>query len=131
MTAGPIRPFRPLRRGWLFGMALVGICAWADKDRLPVEDPRALMVAAIDAPDGQARGTLVGERADAIRERFQAKGPIQIEVTTEHRFSQAGCSRLRVKFWQEEVLLTGGPGARTQTIDFGINYCRDGRPPVR
>jgi hypothetical protein len=33
------------------------------------------------------------------------------------------------RFWQDGVLLPGASGPRRQTIDFGINYCRDGQPP--
>jgi hypothetical protein len=39
-----------------------------------------------------------------------------------------------VRFWQDGVQLPNyGAGGllapRRQTIDFGINYCRDGQPP--
>jgi len=55
-------------------------------------------------------------------------------VSTEKRYAQPGCSRLNVRFWQDGVQLpnygAGGVQApRRQTIDFGINYCRDGQPP--
>jgi len=32
-------------------------------------------------------------------------------------------------FWQDGVLLPGASSPRRQTMDFGINYCLDGRPP--
>ena len=88
-----------------------------------------LLIAAIDAPSGQAQGVLVGEIADAITQRFKGTTPIYIDVTTERRYAQAGCSRLKVRFWQDGVQLPGVPAPRRQTIDFGINYCRDGQPP--
>ena len=77
---------------------------------------------------------LVGEVADAISKRFNATTPIYIDVSTEKRYAQPGCSRLNVRFWQDGVQLpnygAGGVQApRRQTIDFGINYCRDGQPP--
>ncbi|MCM0609865.1 MAG: hypothetical protein KA711_12890 [Ideonella sp. WA131b] len=113
--------------------ALIAAAA-AAQERLPVRDARQLMLAALDAPDGKAHGVLVGEVADAISQRFKATTPIHIDVRTEKRYAQPGCSRLSVRFWQDGVQLpnygAGGVQApRRQTIDFGINYCRDGQPP--
>jgi len=99
------------------------------QDRTPVQDARPLLIAAIDAPGGAAHGTLVGEIANAITQRFKGTSPIYIDVTTERRYAQAGCRRLKVRFWQDGVQLPGVPAPRRQTIDFGINYCRDGQPP--
>ena len=99
------------------------------QDRTPVQDPRPLLIAAIDAPGGAAHGMLVGEIANAITQRFKGTSPIYIDVTTERRYAQAGCRRLKVRFWQDGVQLPGVPAPRRQTIDFGINYCRDGQPP--
>ena len=99
------------------------------QDRVPVQDARSLLIAAIESPSGQAQGVLVGDIADAITRRFQGTTPIYIDVTTERRYAQAGCSRLKVRFWQEGVQLPGVPAPRRQTIEFGINYCLDGRPP--
>ena len=99
------------------------------QERIPVPDARLLLVAAIDAPSGEAHGMLVGEIADAVTQRFKGTSPIYIDVTTERRYAQAGCRRLKVRFWQDGVQLPGVPAPRRQTIDFGINYCRDGQPP--
>ena len=99
------------------------------QERIPVQDARPLLVAAIDAPSGEAHGMLVGEIADAVTQRFKGTSPIYIDVTTERRYAQAGCRRLKVRFWQDGVQLPGVPAPRRQTIDFGINYCRDGQPP--
>ena len=41
------------------------------QDRTPVQDAKLLLIAAIDAPSGQAQGVLVGEIADAITQRFR------------------------------------------------------------
>lgn len=101
----------------------------AAQDRIPVKDAKVLLITAIDAPSGQAQGVLVGEIADAITQRFKGTSPIYIDVTTERRYAQPGCSRLNVRFWQDGVQLPGVPAPRRQTIDFGINYCRDGQPP--
>lgn len=97
--------------------------------RTPVADARPVMLAAIQAGDGEAHGVLTGDVAHAISQRFGATSPIFIDVTTEHRFQQPGCSRLKVLFWQDGVLLPGAKAARKQTMEFGINYCLDGLPP--
>lgn len=97
--------------------------------RMPVKDARVLMVMALQAPDGQAHGTLTGESADAISQRFKANTPISIDVTTDKRYRQPGCSRLKVTFWQDGVWLPGAQAPRKQSIEFGINYCLDGMPP--
>lgn len=104
-------------------------CRAQAPDRTPVTDPRPLLLAAIQSADGQARGVLTGEVADAISKRFAASTPIYIDVTTERRYVQTGCSRLKVAFWQDGVLLPGAKAPRKQTIEFGINYCLDGLPP--
>jgi hypothetical protein len=101
----------------------------ADLPRTPVTDARALLLAAIDAPGGAAHGTLIGSIAEAITQRFHATSPIYIDVTTVRRYAQAGCSRLKVTYWQEGVQLPGAPSPRKQTIDMELNYCRDGLPP--
>jgi hypothetical protein len=98
-------------------------------ERMPVLDPRPVLVAAIDSPSGTAHGVLVGRNADAITLRFKATSPIYIDVSTERRYWQPGCARLNISFWQDGVALPGAPGPRKQTIDMGINYCRDGLPP--
>ena len=98
-------------------------------ERAPVTDARPLMLAALRSADGQAHGLLTGDIADAISKRFSATTPIFIDVTTEKRYRQAGCSRLKLSFWQDGVLLPGAKAPRKQTIEFGINYCLDGMPP--
>jgi hypothetical protein len=99
------------------------------QQRLAVRDVKQLLMTAIDAPSGQAHGVLVGEVAEAITQRFKGTSPIYIDVSTERRYAQAGCSRLKVSFWQDGVQLPGAPSPRRQVIDFGIDYCRDGQPP--
>ncbi|MBE0547794.1 MAG: hypothetical protein IH627_09100 [Rubrivivax sp.] len=114
--------------GWLVITAALMSNA-AAQERKPVQDARPLLIAAIEAPDGQSRGLLVGEIADAITRQFKGTSPIYIDVATERRYAQAGCSRLKVRFWQDGVQLPGVASPRRQTIDFGINYCLDGLPP--
>ena len=119
-------------------IAMVAVCSHAvivragdagAQERMAASDARPVMLAAIDAPDGRAHGVLRGAQADAVTARFKGSSPIYIDVSTERRFAQEGCRRLKVSFWQEGVLLPGAASARRQTIDFGINYCRDGMPP--
>lgn len=97
--------------------------------RLPVEDIRALMVAAIDSPTGEARGVLASKDAASITQHFKASGPILVDVSTERRYQQPGCSRLKVSFSQEGLHLPGFAAPQRRTVDVGLNYCRDGNPP--
>ena len=114
----------------VLGLALVLSSFMATaQERVAVPGARPLLLAAIDAPDGRAHGLLSGPMADAITARFKATSPVYIDVSTERRYAQAGCRRLKVSFWQDGVQLPGEPGPRRRTIDFGINYCRDGLPP--
>lgn len=109
---------------WLLGIATGGV-----PERAPVPDARPLLMAALRAEDGRANGVLSGELAEGITRRFQAAGPVFIDVSTVHRYVQPGCARLTVTFWQDGVLLPGTSGPERQTIEFGINYCLDGQPP--
>ena len=109
--------------------ALCTAVAAMAQERIAVKDTKPLLIAAIEAPGGQAHGVLVGDIADAITQRFKGTTPIYIDVSTERRYTQAGCSRLNVRFWQDGVQLPGVPAPRRQTIDFGVDYCRDGQPP--
>ena len=112
-------------------LAVLAPISWAQSSasRLPVEDVRVLMVAAIDSPNGQALGFLTGKQAAAITQQFRASTPILIDVTTERRYQQPGCSRLKVSFSQEGLHLPGSSGPQRRTVDVGLNYCRDGKPP--
>lgn len=112
-------------------LCLLAPAAWAQSasPRVPVEDVRVLMVAAIDSPSGQAQGFLSGKQADAITRQFKASTPILIDVSTERRYQQPGCSRLKVTFSQEGLHLPGLTTPQRRTVDVGLNYCRDGKPP--
>lgn len=112
-------------------LCLSAPAAWAQSasTRVPVEDVRVLMVAAIDSPSGQAQGFLSGKQADAIARQFKASTPILIDVSTERRYQQPGCSRLKVTFSQEGLHLPGFTTPQRRTVDVGLNYCRDGKPP--
>lgn len=101
----------------------------AGAGRVPVEDVRVLMVAAIDSSDGIARGILAGRDANSITALFKGSGPILIDVTTIKRYAEAGCSRLRVAFSQDGVHAFAQAAPRRQKTAFGINFCRNGKPP--
>lgn len=105
--------------------------AWGQSEasRVPVDDVRVLMIAAIDSPTGAASGFLSGKQADAITQHFKATSPILIDVSTERRYQQPGCSRLKVTFSQEGLHLPGFTTSQRRTVDVGLNYCRDGKPP--
>ena len=103
--------------------------AQGSQGRQAVEDLRVLMVAAIDSPTGEARGVFVGEMARMLTERFRATSPILVDVITERRYKQPGCSRLKMTLSQDGVNLPGASAPRKQTFDIGLNYCRDGMPP--
>lgn len=120
----------------LLAMAAIAMPAYADEPsstplslRTAVSDARPVMLAAIQASNGESYGVLTGDVANAISQRFSATTPIFIDVTTERRYQQQGCSRLKVMFWQDGVLLPGAKTPRKQTMEFGINYCLDGLPP--
>ena len=100
-----------------------------ERPRAAVTEARPLLVEALHAADGQARGVLVGPMAEAISQRFQSSAPILIDVVTERRLPQAGCARLKVSFWQDDVRLPDSNAASRQTLDLGIDYCLDGQPP--
>ena len=123
-----MRPMKPVYAVAL--LAALALPVFADDVlRTPVPDARPVMLSALQATDGQAHGVLIGEMADAITKRFGATSPIYIDISTEKRYAEPGCSRLKVTFWQDGVLLPGARTPRRQTMDFGINYCLDGRPP--
>lgn len=110
-------------------MLTLSSTAGAEPFRTPVPDARPVLLAALQASDGTAHGVLTGEMADAITKHFEATSPIYIDVSTEKRYREPGCSRLKVLFWQEGVKLPGVAAPRKQTIEFGINYCNTGLPP--
>ncbi|GAO27412.1 hypothetical protein ALISP_7232 [Alicycliphilus sp. B1] len=114
---------------WPFAALILASTAGAETVRTPVPDARPVLLAALQAADGTAHGVLTGEMADAITKHFEATSPIYIDVTTEKRYREPRCSRLKVLFWQEGVKLPGVASPRKQTIEFGINYCSTGLPP--
>ena len=90
---------------------------------------KQLMVRAIDAPDGKARGFILGSIAEKFKKTTGSSGRVSAEVSTIKSFSREGCKRLNVRLTQSDV-----PTAEGQTadfvVDYGLNMCRDGSPPT-
>jgi hypothetical protein len=119
-----------LRRLFVCGLlAAAGAVQAQAPARVAVDDFRVLLVQAIDSPNGQAQGMFVGKMAEAIAQRLPGSGPILIDVTTLKRYKQEGCRRLNMRFSQQGVKLPGEAAPKNETLDMGINYCRDGKPP--
>jgi len=100
--------------------------------RLLVEEPRllrTLLVAAIDSPTGEAHGQISSDIAKMMSDRFRTTEPILIDITTERRYAQPGCRRLKIRFAQDGVVMPGASAPQNKTVDIGLNYCRDGLPP--
>ena len=91
-------------------------------------DLRPFLVAAIDAPDGRAAGTLAGPLAEVLRSRGISAAPLLVEVTTLRAYREPGCKRLNVQFQQRAVKLGDAPPTDRE-LAFQLNYCRDGQPP--
>ena len=70
--------------------------------RTPVSGIKPLLIRAIE--QGAAHGVLVGDAATYVRQKFDAKEPIEIDVRTLHTLPQPGCSRLEVTTRQQDVL---------------------------
>lgn len=90
---------------------------------------KPLMLQAIDAPDGKARGVIVGPIADKFQSTTGSTAPVMAEVTTLESFKQEGCKRLNVRLTQANVPTKDGKRIPF-AIDYGINLCRDGSPPT-
>ncbi|PIX04273.1 MAG: hypothetical protein COZ77_07375, partial [Gallionellales bacterium CG_4_8_14_3_um_filter_54_18] len=69
---------------------------------------KALLMQALSAPDGKARGIVEGKEADAIHAATGASDPLRAEVSTLKRFKQEGCSRLAVKLIQPNTPTKSG-----------------------
>jgi hypothetical protein len=89
---------------------------------------KALLMQALNAPNGGAKGIKEGKEADAIHAATGASKPVRAEVSTIKKFNQEGCSRLAVKLIQPNT-----PTKEVGKTDFALNYelnlCRNGMPP--
>lgn len=115
----------------LLGCILVAVIASVVQaepaTRIPVSDIKPLLRLAID--QGSAHGTLVGDGATFVRNRFGTTDPIEIDVRSIQILRDPGCRRLEVTTRQAGVIEKGIPGDKRLT--YQINYCRDGRMPER
>jgi len=106
------------------GMMLSSASAAAEYSNI-----KPLLMHAIDAPDGKAAGVLVGPVAEKIVSTNRSSAPVRADVTTIKSFKQEGCKRLNVRLSQADVPTKGGKKT-VLVMDYGINLCRDGSPPI-
>ena len=89
---------------------------------------KVLLMQALDAPDGKAKGIVAGKEADAIHAATGASDPVRAEVSTIKKFNQEGCSRLAVKLVQPNASTKAG-GKADFALNYELNLCRNGMPP--
>ena len=89
---------------------------------------KALLMQALNAPDGAAKGIVEGKEANAIHAATGASDPVRAEVTTIQRFNQEGCSRLAVRLVQPNTPTKEG-GKTDFALNYELNLCRNGMPP--
>lgn len=89
---------------------------------------KALLMQALDAPDGKAKGIVEGKEANAIHTATGASDPVRAEVSTIKKFSQEGCSRLAVRLVQPNAPTKEG-GKADFALNYELNLCRNGTPP--
>lgn len=120
-----MNPSKSILTSVLTCLALAQSASAQPLSRTEVTEIKPLLLRAID--QGAAHGVLVGESATYLRQKFDARSPIEIDVQALHPLPQPGCSRLEVKTRQKDVL------EKTQRSDkelvYQVSYCRDGRFP--
>lgn len=89
---------------------------------------KPLLLEAIDAPSGKAKGVLTGPVARQIASTTGSSSPILANVTTIKRLKQEGCRRLNLRLSQANVPTKNGKKT-VLAMDYGFNMCRDGSPP--
>ena len=89
---------------------------------------KALLMQALNAPDGAAKGIVEGKEADAIHTATGASDPVRAEVSTIKKFNQEGCSRLAVRLVQPNTPTKEG-GKTDFALNYELNLCRNGMPP--
>ncbi|CAH1906096.1 conserved exported hypothetical protein [Candidatus Nitrotoga sp. HW29] len=89
---------------------------------------KALLMQALNAPNGAAKGIVEGKEADVIHTVTGASDPIRAEVSTIKKFNQEGCSRLAVKLIQPNTPTKEG-GKTDFALNYELNLCRNGIPP--
>lgn len=120
-----MNPSKSILTSVLTCLALAQSASAQPLTRTEVTEIKPLLLRAID--QGAAHGVLVGESATYLRQKFDARSPIEIDVQALHPLPQPGCSRLEVKTRQKDVL------EKAQRSDkelvYQVSYCRDGRFP--
>lgn len=89
---------------------------------------KALLMQALNAPDGKAKGVIEGQEADKIHAVTGASDPVKAEVSTIRKFKQEGCSRLKLRLIQPNAPTKDGKRVDF-ALDYELNLCRDGSPP--
>ena len=89
---------------------------------------KALLMQALNAPDGKAKGVIEGQEADKIHAVTGASDPVKAEVSTITKFKQEGCSRLKWRLIQPNTPTKDGNRVDF-ALDYELNLCRDGSPP--
>lgn len=89
---------------------------------------KMLLMQALNAPDGAAKGIVEGKEADAIHAATGASDPVRAEVSTIKKFNQEGCSRLAVRLVQPNTPTKEG-GKTDFALNYELNLCRNGTPP--
>jgi len=89
---------------------------------------KALLMQALNAPDGKAKGVVEGKEASAIHAATGASDPVRAEVSTIKKFNQEGCSRLAVRLVQPNTPTREG-GKTDFALNYELNLCRNGMPP--
>lgn len=85
------------------------------------DSPKALLMQAIDAPDGKASGEIVGPVAERFRQATGSSAPVLAEVSTIKSFQQEGCKRLQLRLRQGDVTdKEGRRGEIAFTYDFNL-----------
>jgi hypothetical protein len=90
---------------------------------------KPLLLQALDDPSATIQGEMIGPIAGKFRATTRSTAPVIATVTTIKQFNQPGCSRLNLRFEQANVLdIKGKP--ITFAMNIGINYCKNGEPPL-
>jgi len=89
---------------------------------------KTLLMQALNAPDGTAKGIVEGKEADAIHTATGVSDPVRAEVSTIKKFNQEGCSRLAVRLVQPNAPTKEG-GRTDFALNYELNLCRNGTPP--
>lgn len=100
-------------------------------NRMPITNVRPLLMAAINSPDGSARGVMVGEVAEVMLKRMGSANPIEVDVRMLHDLPQAGCKRLEVTTRQKAVIEPGKKLPEDKSLIYKVSFCGNGKFPEK